>query len=538
MVEDRSTKQKLSDKLASVDASLADIATDVKNLGAVGDGVTDDTTAIKNAINSLPNGGTVLFQSGKVYITDTISIPSNITLDLNTSTLKLKANVPDYHNLINIGGSSLVKNVKVKNGKLDGNRSNQTQDFFRYGVYPINCDGVYLENLEIVSCDGEGIFVGYTGYLAKNIFLKNIKLSDNTRNDIAITNADSVFGDNVIITSTATDSACIDLELQSNSDTIKNIYLNNFVVNSANQPMKLISNNHTGVMDNVNISNFKFTGVKGLSIQSFDNVKIRNLDTVAGVEIIGSKNISVNGFKAKGINGNGLYLYPDASSRTCENIILDGLDISGCTSYGLLLQGMVNSQVANTKTYNNVSAGIGIMYTNINLHLANVISTDNQATKTQKYGIEFQGTNTGIVLVDVYTAGNLTSNTLNYPTVIFEMNNTSIRFISPDGTNSFSLALDNLFNLTWSGQLKAKKFAIKQTVASNTVATGELFEDSADNKLKYMNQSGTILNLGRNVSVPASATAGGYPGDWSTDSSYLYVCTAFNTWKRVAIAAW
>ncbi len=40
------------------------------------------------------------------------------------------------------------------------------------------------------------------------------------------------------------------------------------------------------------------------------------------------------------------------------------------------------------------------------------------------------------------------------------------------------------------------------------------------------------------VPVPASATATGTQGQLAQDGSYLYVCTASNTWKRVAIASW
>ena len=38
--------------------------------------------------------------------------------------------------------------------------------------------------------------------------------------------------------------------------------------------------------------------------------------------------------------------------------------------------------------------------------------------------------------------------------------------------------------------------------------------------------------------IPASATAAGIQGQIAQDGSYLYVCTAPNTWKRVAIATW
>jgi len=39
-------------------------------------------------------------------------------------------------------------------------------------------------------------------------------------------------------------------------------------------------------------------------------------------------------------------------------------------------------------------------------------------------------------------------------------------------------------------------------------------------------------------STPASASATGIAGTVCWDSSYIYVCTATNTWKRVAIATW
>lgn len=39
-------------------------------------------------------------------------------------------------------------------------------------------------------------------------------------------------------------------------------------------------------------------------------------------------------------------------------------------------------------------------------------------------------------------------------------------------------------------------------------------------------------------SPPASASATGTQGTITWDSSYIYVCIATNTWKRVAIASW
>jgi hypothetical protein len=44
--------------------------------------------------------------------------------------------------------------------------------------------------------------------------------------------------------------------------------------------------------------------------------------------------------------------------------------------------------------------------------------------------------------------------------------------------------------------------------------------------------------VGVRVAVPASATANGKVGQWSADSAFFYVCTAENTWRRVALTTW
>ena len=40
------------------------------------------------------------------------------------------------------------------------------------------------------------------------------------------------------------------------------------------------------------------------------------------------------------------------------------------------------------------------------------------------------------------------------------------------------------------------------------------------------------------VSTPANASATGIKGQIACDGSYIYVCTATNTWKRAAISTW
>ena len=42
----------------------------------------------------------------------------------------------------------------------------------------------------------------------------------------------------------------------------------------------------------------------------------------------------------------------------------------------------------------------------------------------------------------------------------------------------------------------------------------------------------------RTSRTPASASAAGNAGDICWDASYLYICIATNTWRRIALSAW
>jgi len=97
--------------------------------------------------------------------------------------------------------------------------------------------------------------------------------------------------------------------------------------------------------------------------------------------------------------------------------------------------------------------------------------------------------------------------------------------------------------------------ATTATVA-NTVATADttdtscsvaLFESATGNQaaktdagLTYNASTGTLTATALIVatSTPASASATGTAGTIAWDTGYIYICTATNTWERVAIATW
>jgi hypothetical protein len=116
----------------------------VKDYGAKGDGTTDDSTAIQNALDYVSNhgGGLVLVPDGDYYVCNTITIPSQVTL----KGLSLGSNVNNSN--VQIKGNLNLSVVVIMNG---GSASSQTslQNIVitrSSGIIPIGCIGVKVES--------------------------------------------------------------------------------------------------------------------------------------------------------------------------------------------------------------------------------------------------------------------------------------------------------------------------------------------------------------------------------------------------------
>jgi len=70
---------------------------------------------------------------------------------------------------------------------------------------------------------------------------------------------------------------------------------------------------------------------------------------------------------------------------------------------------------------------------------------------------------------------------------------------------------------------------------------GVLINGVQNNQVLKYNSSNLLWENSGTVglsSIPATVTSTGVAGDIKADSNYLYICTATNTWKRVAISSW
>jgi len=72
-------------------------------------------------------------------------------------------------------------------------------------------------------------------------------------------------------------------------------------------------------------------------------------------------------------------------------------------------------------------------------------------------------------------------------------------------------------------------------VTGNTSGTAATVTTAAQPAITSL---GTLTSLVLATSTPASASATGTVGTIAWDTGYIYVCTATDTWERVAIATW
>jgi hypothetical protein len=114
-------------------AKMRDVVS-VKDFGAVGDGVTDDATAINAALTSVQStGGVVEFGPGTFVVGSTIQIPDNCAIQgqgqRGATTIKLKssANV----NIVEAKSGTGGNGIGIYDLTFDGNQDNNTQG----GVY-------------------------------------------------------------------------------------------------------------------------------------------------------------------------------------------------------------------------------------------------------------------------------------------------------------------------------------------------------------------------------------------------------------------
>ena len=273
----------------------------VRDKGAIGDGVHDDTAAFQAAIDALPSsGGTVTVPPGN-YMIDTaraINMHSNMLLQM-APTVQLRAipnNLPRSH-VIKVWK---VSNVQITGGRIVGERKGHlgTTGEWGYGLNIEASDNVSVTDIRISDCWGDGIWIGGLGpdgnaVPATHVSLTRVISTNNRRQGLSIGPVNGV----TVVDSTFSNSngtkpeAGIDIEPQAQ-----------------------------GRAQNITISNCTITGNHGTGFEMHDNV--------AGVVV---EHCTIHGN-----NGYGVLSVGTAHVTITGNLItangLVGVTIAGSTS--------------------------------------------------------------------------------------------------------------------------------------------------------------------------------------------------------------
>jgi hypothetical protein len=314
----------------------------VKDFGAVGDGVVDDTAAIQAAIDAVSS---VEFPAGYTFVTSGNTIGSNKTLVIN-GTVLLKAASPIgakmFVNDNQVGGNTNIK--MLGDGVLDGNKANQTGvtdtvwhtlvdidncDYFEFAVakitgnyFPIavtagNTTGaVYIRNSDYVSVhDSLATDYGREAFWCE------------TCNESSMTNLKGVGG---------TDSWSV-VQFSGNRNIASNIYANNAGAAGAsfditNSTISNVVNYNNRFQNGVN---FGHAGIPADYSTATNIVSINAAigSTNAGIQVAASTvGFVLDGFQVSGSAGPGVRV-----SDGSDNIRISGGISTGNTGFGLVL---------------------------------------------------------------------------------------------------------------------------------------------------------------------------------------------------------
>jgi parallel beta-helix repeat protein len=254
----------------------------VRDKGAKGDGVHDDTAAFQAAVDALPSsGGTVTVPAGN-YVIDamrSINLRSNMLLQLapDATLTAIPNNSPRSH-VIKVWNAD---NVRITGGRIVGERGNHAgaDGEWGYGLNIQASNHVRVSDMHISECWGDGIWIGGIGHRdatpSRDVVIDRVTCTHNRRQGLSIGPVDGV----VISNSTFSNSdgtkpmSGIDIEPQAQG-LARNITIDHCIISG---------NQGTGMEIHYNVSNVT---VKNCTFKDNQGYGLLTVDSPSQITII------------------------------------------------------------------------------------------------------------------------------------------------------------------------------------------------------------------------------------------------------------
>lgn len=148
---------------AAVQRKRGSVRIDVRDHGAKGDGLSDDTAAIQAAIDALPNDGGTVYVPAGAYVVDatrSVRLRSRMLLSMaDDAKLIAKPNAaPRSYVLL----GEQLQDVEISGGRIVGERDSHlgASGEWGHGIRLSGCVGATIRNIHVSRCWGDGISAG------------------------------------------------------------------------------------------------------------------------------------------------------------------------------------------------------------------------------------------------------------------------------------------------------------------------------------------------------------------------------------------
>jgi hypothetical protein len=447
----------------------------IKDYGAVGDGVTDATAAIRTCLNL---GGNIYFPDG-TYLVDTqteLAVLSNTKLIFApNAVITMK---PTSLGSYSIFALRNITNVSITGGSLIGDRLTHTGTTGQFGfaITIDNSSNITVDGTKVSNCWGDGIYVGGgTGVNGSaNVKINYVTSDNNRRQGMSIINVNGIVVSNSSFTNTNGSSPQSGIDIEPNAgNLVDNILLQNIYLNN---------NSGNGILCFVGYSNAVVRNIKLVNITT-TNTALQGISfNAASAGLL--YNGSITNTSSNGDTGSGIFLQQLSDFNVANVSVLNSL-----AAQGLYLANVKNVDVSRFTVRNTISNQVGIALlasiTNCTIRNSDIITTS--------YGIDAIPSATVVnltlsnnrissstdvaILMNNLTLGTIENNYVyNNGGELLRAINMNSTYVNGNIGNGLGIATNNSYSA----------FNISGTSVNNKIERNEIKDAGAANKLKYV----------------------------------------------------